>query len=175
MHVDYTRHEQMMLNWVGFMPLTAAGMFVEIWPGRPTKENMITQVGKKVNDNRLEGKMVFIPKGVLLLVRGDTVHAGAMHCDTYKNPYGNPRLHIYVKNRDKPVVEEHNGNRWQDYDSEDVSDNDTDKERANRTYPPFDGKRQHAVCLGYNNIEKKGSRRNKNLSGMLFGEMKPKE
>ena len=91
MHVDYTRHAQMLQNWVAFMPLTAAGMFVEIWPGRPTKENTIIRVGKKVDDKRLEGAIVFIPKGVLLLVRGDTVHAGAMHCDTYKNPYGNPR------------------------------------------------------------------------------------
>ena len=87
------------------MPLTTAGMFVEIWPGRPKKENKVTLVEGKLVDNRLEGAIVFIPKGVLLLVRGDTVHAGDMHCDTYKNPYGNPRLHIYVKTREMALVE----------------------------------------------------------------------
>jgi hypothetical protein len=108
MHVDYLRRKWQKENWVGFVPILKSGMYVEIWGGRPTKEC----VKVEENDCRQEGSVMFIPWGMAVLVRGDTVHAGGMHCDTYKNPYGNPRLHIYIKNKERSVAQEENGNRW---------------------------------------------------------------
>ena len=177
MHVDYLRRKQMMENWVGFMPLTAAGMFIEIWPGRPHSNQREYKRMKQdsIEDNRMEGSMVFIPYGVLMLVRGDTVHAGAMHCDTHKNPYGNPRLHFYIKTSELAVTAEVNGNRWYDYDSQDVSDHDTPHEKALRQYPPFEKRRKHAECLGYDDVEDGVNRRGNSLSTNLFSEMRERE
>ena len=140
---------------------------MEIWGGRPTKEC----VKVEENDCRQEGSVMFIPWGMAVLVRGDTVHAGGMHCDTYKNPYGNPRLHIYIKNKERSVAQEENGNRWHDYNSESESDNDTKEQRAVRTYPTFDEKRKNNSNLGY--WEDGGViRRENTFSKVLFGEMR---
>ena len=94
MHVDYLRRKWQKDNWISFMPISETGMYVQIWGGRPTKECV---VGEGNTDNRQEGSVIFIPCGMTLIVHGDTVHGGGMHCDSYKNLYGNPRLHIYIK------------------------------------------------------------------------------
>ena len=148
-HVDYQRRTQMMTNWIGFVPVTKSGMFIEVWPSRPKPEEIQAKIGGVMVDKRMPGSIVFVPYGIALLVRGDTVHAGGMHCDSFNNPYGNPRLHIYIKNKTQDVTNETNGNRWKDYDSDEVSDNDTPTDRFTRVYPLFTDKRKDAACMGF--------------------------
>ena len=84
-------------------------------------------------------------------------------------------IHTRIRMAIQDMVEEINGIRWQDYDSENLSDGDTDEVRAVRTYPPFAARRKSAVCLGYKSIEQQDIRRDNNLSRVLFGDMKPRE
>jgi hypothetical protein len=170
MHVDYLRQKWQKENWVGFVPVSRTGMYVEIWGGRPPKEC----VWAKGEDNRQEGSVMFIPCGMALLVRGDTVHAGGMHCDKYKCAFGNPRLHIYIKIGDRALSTEENGNRWHDYDSQSESDDDTAERKAVRTYPPFEAKRKNNSKLGYS-VDGGIIRRESSFSKVLLGEMRLKE
>jgi hypothetical protein len=172
-HVDYKRRKQMMSNWIGFVPLTRNGMFIEVWPRRPTRTETRDKVKGVWVDKRLQGSIVYIPYGVALLVRGDTVHAGGMHCDSFNNPYGNPRLHIYIKNKALDVTNETNGNRWNDYESDNVSDDDTPEQRAVRAYPLFTDKRRDPDCLGFvdGEYQAKRQRRAVSLSTILFSDM----
>jgi hypothetical protein len=172
-HVDYKRRKQMMSNWIGFVPLTRNGMFIEVWPRRPTRTETRGKVKGVWVDKRLQGSIVYIPYGVALLVRGDTVHAGGMHCDSFNNPYGNPRLHIYIKNKALDVTSETNGNRWRDYESDNVSDDDTPQQRAVRAYPLFTDKRRDPDCLGFvdGDNQAKRQRRAVSLSTILFSDM----
>jgi hypothetical protein len=73
------------------------------------------------------------------------------------------------------VTEETNGNRWKDYDSEDVSDEESPQQRAVRKYPRFDTARKNADCLGYTDNLGGSTRRNVFLTNGLFSEMKAKE
>jgi hypothetical protein len=174
-HVDYGRRKQMMTNWIGFVPLTRTGMFIEVWPGRPSRTATLDEVTKV--DKRLQGSIVYVPYGVALLVRGDTVHAGGMHCDSLNNPYGNPRLHIYIKNKAVDVTSATNGNRWRDYESDNVSDDDTPQQRAVRAYRMFSDTRRDPDCLGFidGDNQAKNQRRAVSLSTILFSEMLPTE
>jgi hypothetical protein len=162
----------MMTNYIGFFPASETGMFIEVWPGRPGKH--MYKDKRTGIDERMPGTVVYIPYGVMLLVRGDTVHAGGMHCDTYNNPYGNPRLHLYIKDENLNNGKEKNGNRWRDYDSEDISDDDTPEENAVRIRPLYDESRKNADCLGYkqNLNQEHKNQRQVFLSKSLFSEMK---
>ena len=71
------------MPFIVFMPLAEEGMSVELWSFR----------GEKHKDYMNElGKVVHIPYGTFLLVRGDTVHAGGFKT----GEMGNPRAHFYV-------------------------------------------------------------------------------
>jgi hypothetical protein len=172
-HVDYGRRTQMMTNWVGFVPLTRNGMFVEVWPRRPTAEEIIVNVGGVLVDKRMQGSIMYIPYGVALLVRGDTVHAGGMHCEPFNTLYGNPRLHIYIKSKTLDVTYETNGNRWYDFDPNDVSDDDTPVQRAVREYPIFVDGRRDPDCMGYIDGDDQANkqRRGVSLSSILFSDV----
>ena len=76
--------------FVVFMPLTEAGMAVEIWQHRNNHTAKLHQLGEVVE----------IPYGTMLLTRGDTVHAGGFVNGTQ----GDPRAHFYVyQGRDETV------------------------------------------------------------------------
>ena len=89
--------------WIGFLPLTEKGQFLQIW---------------KYEKNRTEeskGDIVFIPKGHLVLVRGDTLHGGGFRADTEPGGLGSHgRLHFYIY----PDVDEcpmnYHGNEYKD-------------------------------------------------------------
>ena len=69
--------------FIVFMPLSEEGMSIELWKYR----------GEKHEDYPHElGKVVQIPYGKFLLVRGDTVHAGG----SMTGELGSPRAHFYV-------------------------------------------------------------------------------
>jgi hypothetical protein len=61
--------------FIGFMPVTTDGTFLQVWNGAGT------------------AKLVYIPYGYLLLLPGDTVHAGWMCTSLHKYNY---RLHFYI-------------------------------------------------------------------------------
>lgn len=61
--------------YIGFMPVTRDGMFLQVWPGP------------------CEAKLLFIPRGNFLLLPGNAVHAGWM-CTSINNY--NYRMHFYV-------------------------------------------------------------------------------
>lgn len=72
---------------VAFLPLTKTGQFLQMWEpvhgSNPTKPR--------------QGKLVFIPKGQLVLVPGDTIHGGGFRADCRAdNLHAHMRLHFYV-------------------------------------------------------------------------------
>lgn len=66
--------------FVAFFPLTKDGMTLEIWKARSSH-----QIGE-------EGELVHIPFGLMLLLRGDAVHAGGYMNGTE----GDLRGHLYI-------------------------------------------------------------------------------
>jgi hypothetical protein len=61
--------------FIGFMPLTQDGMFLQVWNGPGA------------------AKLVYIPYGYFLLLPGDTIHAGWMCTSLKKYNY---RIHFYI-------------------------------------------------------------------------------
>jgi hypothetical protein len=61
--------------FIGFMPITKDGMFLQVWNGAGL------------------AKLVYIPYGYFLLLPGDTVHAGWMCTSLQKYNY---RIHFYI-------------------------------------------------------------------------------
>jgi hypothetical protein len=61
--------------YIGFMPITCDGMFLQVWDGPG------------------EAKLLFIPYGKFLLLPGNTIHAGWMCTSTL---HQNHRLHFYI-------------------------------------------------------------------------------
>jgi hypothetical protein len=61
--------------FIGFMPVTSDGCFLQVWNGAGS------------------AKLVYIPYGYFLLLPGDTIHAGWMCTSLHKYNY---RLHFYI-------------------------------------------------------------------------------
>ena len=71
--------------WIGFLPITEYGQFLQIWEYR---EN-IQEVQK--------GEIIFIPKGQLVLMKGNSLHGGGFRAETTSGNEGaHARLHFYV-------------------------------------------------------------------------------
>ena len=71
--------------WIGFLPVTDSGQFLQFWRYQPdTKDEQ-------------EGEIVFIPKGHLLIVPGDTLHGGGFRAaNDYGNQGAHGRVHFYI-------------------------------------------------------------------------------
>ena len=65
--------------FIGFFPLTTKGMFLQVWQNKMPKQ-------------RVDGQMLFVPYGNLLLVPSDTIHAGGFK----SSDNGNLRFHLYI-------------------------------------------------------------------------------
>ena len=95
--------------FVAFVPLVKEGMRIELWKDCTQMVSKPDELEKKVIDEGDDvgddddasddshnhyniGTLVDIPLGILLLVRGDVVHAGGFM--TANN--GNPRVHLYI-------------------------------------------------------------------------------
>jgi hypothetical protein len=61
--------------YIGFMPITRDGMFLQVWNGPG------------------EAQLIFIPYGNFLLLPGNTIHAGWMCTSVH---HRNHRLHFYI-------------------------------------------------------------------------------
>jgi hypothetical protein len=87
--------------FVAFFPLTKSGMVVEVWKAR---KNHLEYNNDSDED---AGVLVRIPMGVLLMLRGDVVHAGGFMSNNINNDNnsndntpdhhcGDPRGHFYI-------------------------------------------------------------------------------
>ncbi|EEC47032.1 predicted protein [Phaeodactylum tricornutum CCAP 1055/1] len=82
-HIDYQWDDldgSDPMPYLGFLPLTKAGMFLQLWTGNPD-DGVIKM-----------GNIVFVPWGKLLLVPGNTVHGGGFRTGNH----GNLRAHFYI-------------------------------------------------------------------------------
>lgn len=84
-HIDYDtsmKYDQKYL--IAFLPLTETGQFLQIWE-------------RSVNGEPIHGKVIFIPRGQLVLVPGDTIHGGGFRADIRSDDiHAHMRLHFYV-------------------------------------------------------------------------------
>ena len=92
-HVDYTyeilaEHEEQKTLQLGFFPLTEDGMFLQVWPTSHSRDLSIP----------VEGEIIYIPYGKILLLPASTIHGGGFRTSTIKDAglYGNLRFHLYV-------------------------------------------------------------------------------
>lgn len=71
--------------WIGFLPVTDSGQFLQFWNYEPNV------VGEK------KGEIVFIPKGHLVIVPGNTLHGGGFRAATeLGNEGAHGRVHFYI-------------------------------------------------------------------------------
>jgi hypothetical protein len=96
-HIDYdSTKEHVHRYMVAFLPLTETGMFLQLW-------------NRSVNNLPVQGEIVFIPRGQLVLVPGNTIHAGGFRADHRNdNQHAHFRLHFYVyPNQDECALIDH--------------------------------------------------------------------
>jgi hypothetical protein len=65
-HMDIIEHKLRAESFVGFIPLTKNGMYLEVWPMNDPQPST----------KQHHGELIFIPLGVLLLLPATTVHGG---------------------------------------------------------------------------------------------------
>lgn len=106
-HVDYPwevldQHEENKSLKLGFFPLTEEGMFLQIWPAAdPSKDRSI----------EIQGQIVFIPFGKLLMVPASTIHGGGFRTTAMGEASGNLRFHLYVAT-DQASLPAHQTNKY---------------------------------------------------------------
>jgi len=116
-HVDYDydilrRHGRRL--YLSFFPLTEEGAFLQLWrdpvvrggekeeerektsrdddgDGDDSRENERAR-RRSIGDAVVEGTVVFIPYGKMLMVPSDTIHGGGFR----RGPEGNLRFHLYI-------------------------------------------------------------------------------
>lgn len=86
---NYHTNVNLRMPWVMFSPLTSHGMYLAVWPDN---YNQVKEIGK----------VVFIPPGMILVMRGDTLHAGGFDnsmgvAECTRDP--TKRLHGYIFKR----------------------------------------------------------------------------
>lgn len=107
-HVDYTyevleEHSKNNTLRLGFFPLTEEGMFLQFWPTSKNQDLSIT----------LEGQIVFIPYGKILVVPACTIHGGGFRttCSEDLGSYGNLRFHVYIATG-QATLPKHQNNKY---------------------------------------------------------------
>jgi hypothetical protein len=76
-------------------------MFLQVWP---TSNNQDTSIA-------IEGQIIFIPYGKLLVVPASTIHGGGFRSSRMDQPYGNLRFHLYVA-VDQAHLPAHQSNKY---------------------------------------------------------------
>ena len=107
-HVDYTyevlkEHEEHNTLKIGFFPLTQDGMLLQIWPTASSSDPSV----------RVEGEIIFIPFGKILVVPASTIHGGGFRTSSHEEAglYGNLRFHLYVATEDT-TLPVHQSNKY---------------------------------------------------------------
>ena len=97
-HVDYdypVLKEYSRKLYIAFFPLTKEGTFLQLW------KDDCSSVGSNDEDcnnydntaTTVEGTVVYIPYGNMLIVPADTIHGGGFK----RGEYGNLRFHLYIE------------------------------------------------------------------------------
>jgi hypothetical protein len=87
---DYTSESyRLTVPFIGLFPTSKEGMRIDIWPHKDHRKDELKRFTKELV---VDCENWIIPYGYLLLVRGDTVHAGGYAL----SQSGTPRCHIYV-------------------------------------------------------------------------------
>jgi hypothetical protein len=120
-HVDYTyevlkEHEKHSTLQIGFFPLTKDGMFLQIWQTTRSCHPTV----------RIEGEIIFIPYGKILVVPASTIHGGGFRTSSHEEAglYGNLRFHLYVATKEAKLPV-HQSNKY-------TEPNDKTKELSRR-------------------------------------------
>lgn len=93
-HPAYVKRYNQHVPYLGFMPVTPDGCYLQIWPDTRRFEDCCTR----------QGTILFLPMGTMLIMRGDMVHAGGIdstlqcHDKAGGGGSGCPRVHLYIHN-----------------------------------------------------------------------------
>lgn len=102
-HVDFTwqvleEYDELCL---GFFPLTEQGMFLQVWP---RKDRRVDEI---------EGQLIFIPYGKLLVLPASTIHGGGFRtAPTADGVNGNLRFHLYMARGKTTNLPVHQTNKY---------------------------------------------------------------
>ena len=97
-HVDYEwqiLQEYVKKLFLAFFPLTEEGAYLQLWQDESSKEE---------DDDKpiVEGTVVFIPYGKMLIVPSDTIHGGGFK----RGSSGNLRFHLYIALEEEEIRKE---------------------------------------------------------------------
>ena len=81
--------------FLAFFPLTEEGAYLQLWQEPTTDET---------DGNMIEGTVVFIPYGKMLILPSDTIHGGGFK----RGHSGNLRFHLYIALEESEVRKEDN-------------------------------------------------------------------
>ena len=84
---------------LGFFPLTKEGMLLQVWPRNDDKTQMV------------EGEVVFVPFGKLMLLPAKTIHGGGFRTTLDQKVDGNLRFHLYMA-RESTKLPTHQTNKY---------------------------------------------------------------
>lgn len=84
--------------FLAFFPLTKEGAYLQLWQ-EPSKEE-----NDGGGDEPIEGTVVFIPYGKMLIMPSDTIHGGGFK----RGSSGNLRFHLYIALEEDVVRKENN-------------------------------------------------------------------
>jgi hypothetical protein len=97
-HMDVKEPELREASYVGFIPATRNGMYLEVWPVHNLCPGM----------KKIQGEIIFIPLGSLLVLPATTIHGGGMKAplpptttdsvvdQSHGVIHQHPRFHFYV-------------------------------------------------------------------------------
>ncbi|KAL7492022.1 hypothetical protein ACHAWT_001276 [Skeletonema menzelii] len=83
--------------FLAFFPLTQEGAYLQLWQ-EPSKDDVIA------GGDPIEGTVVFIPYGKMLIMPSDTIHGGGFK----RGSSGNLRFHLYIALEEEEVRREDN-------------------------------------------------------------------
>lgn len=118
-HVDYTyevlrEHERDNTLRLGFFPLTQDGMFLQVWPtATRLDDSNNNNANSQQRQQEVEGQMIFIPLGKILIIPASTIHGGGFRTSSLEQAgcYGNLRFHVYVATEDA-LLPAHQKNKY---------------------------------------------------------------
>ena len=88
--------------YLAFFPLTLDGAYLQLWQ---KAEKTLTDDHEKTQRDEVEGTVVYIPYGQMLLLPSDTIHGGGFK----RGKGGNLRFHLYIALDDEDSGKEDEG------------------------------------------------------------------
>jgi len=89
--------------YLAFFPLTLDGAYLQLWQKKEKK--VINDHNEETQRDEVDGTVVYIPYGQMLLLPSDTIHGGGFK----RGDGGNLRFHLYIALDDEEDVRETEG------------------------------------------------------------------